>query len=150
MSQSTPRFQRSSMRISSAGLESPTVTLKSARLQHDQRKIVSQQLCPSKLGDRSVNRLYQFVSALLRVHTRNLCHPSIRVLFSCLILSFDRPVSVQNQNVSVAQIDLVTLVVRIGSTPNTGPPLSKGIGSLPARRRSGGLCPAFVYSKERD
>jgi len=102
------------MRISSAGLESPTVTVKSARLQHDQRKIVSQQLCPSKLGDRSVNRLYQFVSALLRVHTRNLCQLRRRVLFSCLILSFDRPVSVQNQNVSVAQIDLVTVVVRIG------------------------------------
>src|ERR1700728_2694850 len=62
MSQSTPRFQRSSMRISSAGLERPTVTVKSARLQHDQRNIVSQQLCPSKLGDRSVNRPYQFVS----------------------------------------------------------------------------------------
>ena len=79
------------MRISSAGLKSPTVTLKSARLQHDQRKIVSRRLCPSKLGDRSVNRLYQFVSALLRVHTRNLCQPRRRVLFSCLILSFDRP-----------------------------------------------------------
>src|SRR6202035_4431013 len=44
--------------------------------------------------------------ARLRVHTRNLCQPRRRVLFSCLILSFDRPVSVQNQNVSVAQIDL--------------------------------------------
>src|SRR2546422_11687220 len=37
-----------------------------------------------------------------------------------------------------------------GSKASMGPPLSNGVGSMPGRISSGGLWPAFVYSKDRD